>query len=46
MYHDQVGLIPGMQGCFSIQKKKKINVIYYMNKLKYRYKGKKASDDI
>jgi hypothetical protein len=30
--HDQVGFIPGMQGCFNIQKF--INVIHYINKLK------------
>ena len=30
--HDQVGLIPGMQGFFSIYKS--INVIYHINKLK------------
>jgi hypothetical protein len=32
IYHDQVGLIPGMQGCFNIWKS--INVIHYINKLK------------
>ena len=30
--HDQVGLIPGMQGFFNICKS--INVIYHINKLK------------
>ena len=32
IYHDQVGLIPGMQGFFTICKS--INVIYRINKLK------------
>ena len=32
IYHDQVGLIPGMQGFFNIHKS--INVIYHINKLK------------
>ena len=31
-YHDQVGLIPGMQGFFNIRKT--INVIHHVNKLK------------
>ena len=32
IHHDQVGLIPGMQGFFNIYKS--INVIYHINKLK------------
>ena len=32
IYHDQVGLIPGMQRFFNIHKS--INVIYHINKLK------------
>ena len=32
IYHDQVGLIPGMQGFFNIRKS--INVIHHINKLK------------
>ena len=32
IHHDQVGLIPGMQGFFNIHKS--INVIYHINKLK------------
>ena len=32
VHHDQVGLIPGMQGFFNIRKS--INVIHHMNKLK------------
>ena len=32
IHHDQVGVIPGMQGFFNILKS--INVIYYINKLK------------
>ena len=31
-HHDQVGLIPGMQGFFTIHKS--INVIHHINKLK------------
>ena len=34
IYHDQVGFIPEMQGFFNICKS--INVIYHINKLKYR----------
>ena len=32
IHHDQVGLIPGMQGFFNIRKS--INVIHHINKLK------------
>jgi hypothetical protein len=32
IHPDQVGFIPGMQGCFNIQKS--INVIHYINKLR------------
>ena len=31
IHHDQIGLIPGMQGFFNIHKS--INVIYHINKL-------------
>ena len=34
IHHDQVGLIPGMQGFFSIRKS--INVIHHINKLKHK----------
>ena len=34
IHHDQVGLIPGMQGFFNIWKTN--SVIYYINKLKYK----------
>jgi hypothetical protein len=33
-HHDQLGLIPGMQGWFNIWKS--INVIHYISKLKYK----------
>ena len=32
IYHNQVRFIPGMQGCFNIQKS--INVIHHINRLK------------
>ena len=32
IHHDQVGVIPGMQGFFNIHKS--INVIHHINKLK------------
>ena len=32
IYHDQVGIIPGMQGFFNICKS--ISVLHYINKLK------------
>ena len=35
IHHDQVGLIPGMQGYFNIHKS--INVIHQINKLKDKH---------
>jgi hypothetical protein len=32
IHHDQVGLIPAMQGWFNIRKS--INILHYINKLK------------
>ena len=32
IYHDQLGFIPGMQGCYNIQKS--INVIHHINKMR------------
>ena len=32
IYHDEVGIIPGMKGFFNIHKSK--NVIYHINKLR------------
>ena len=34
IYYDQVGFIPGMKGFFN--RHKSINVIYHINKLKYK----------
>ena len=50
IHHDHVGFIPGMQGFFNICKS--INVIYHINKLKYKnhmiisIDAKKAFDKI
>ena len=34
IHHNQIGFIPGMQGFFNVCKS--INVIYHINKLKYK----------
>ena len=50
IYHDQVGFNLGMQGLINIQKS--INVIHYINTLKYKnhminsFDGEKAFDKI